>query len=330
MREHRVDGQRRRASRGCRSCCWRTAPTLVAPVARGAGGEDRPADRADASVLRPRHRRRGPGRSRLRGLRRVGGTEGGPDRAERAGRPGRHELDDRELPRVSRAASPARISRGARPRRPSVRHRDPGRPFGHRPATRGSVQSRAAVQRRRKSRAMALMLSTGHGGPRARRAWRRRSSSAPASTTARRCRKPRCIAGSTCCVLGGANSAGQGALFFARYAEHGHDHRPQADAVAGDVALSGGPHQRRRQHHRHRQLGDRGRARQQRTSSASTCAMPRRGETQTLDGQRAVHLHRRRAADRRVRPLVATDEQGFILTGADARAGRAGASSATR
>ena len=36
---------------------------------------------------------------------------------ERAGRPGRHQLADRELPRLSRAASPAPTSRGARRRR---------------------------------------------------------------------------------------------------------------------------------------------------------------------------------------------------------------------
>ena len=54
--------------------------------------------------LRPRDRRRRPGRAGGRGLRRVGGPAHGDGRARGARRPGRAVEPDRELPRLPRRA----------------------------------------------------------------------------------------------------------------------------------------------------------------------------------------------------------------------------------
>ena len=90
---------------------------LVAPSTAGAGGEGRPADAGDPAVLRRDRDRRRTGRTGERRVRRVGRAAHGARRVAGAGRTGRHQLADRELSRVSRRASPAPISRSARPRR---------------------------------------------------------------------------------------------------------------------------------------------------------------------------------------------------------------------
>ena len=88
------------------------------PVARRAGGEDRPAHAGGEAVLRPGDRRRRPVRPGRRGLRRLRGAAHADGRAGRAGRAGGDQLADRELPRL-----PLRPLR----RRPDPPRRHPGR-----------------------------------------------------------------------------------------------------------------------------------------------------------------------------------------------------------
>ena len=110
-------------------------------------------------------------------------------------------------------------------------------------------------------------------------------------------------------VLGGANSAGQGALFFARYAAKVTPDRPQADAAARDVALPRGQDQGHTEHHRCGRFRDRRRARQ-RAPGGDRRPQRRDGRNQAPRGPRAVHLHRHAAADR-----------GVLLAGCHGRAG---------
>ena len=76
--------------------------------AAGPAQPARPGERGRAEhhpgrgVLRPGHRRRRPGRARGGGVRGLGGPEDGDRRARGRRRPGRPELADRELPRLSR------------------------------------------------------------------------------------------------------------------------------------------------------------------------------------------------------------------------------------
>ena len=81
--------------------------------------EDRAADARRPADLRPRHRRRRPGRPRGGGLRRVGRPEHAARGARGARRPGGHDLANRELPRL-----PGRPVRG----RPGAARRGPGHP----------------------------------------------------------------------------------------------------------------------------------------------------------------------------------------------------------
>ena len=133
-------------------------------------------------------------------------------------------------------------------------------------------------------------------------------------------------------VLGGANSAGQGALFFARYAVAGHDHRAQAVALAGDVAVPRRPDQEHREHHGraptrksprvHGNGASRAPRRSQRHDRRDE--QPRQGNALFIFIGVAPHTDA-------FTPLVATDEKGFILTGADVRAaGQTGSSIAIR
>jgi thioredoxin reductase (NADPH) len=119
-------------------------------------------------------------------------------------------------------------------------------------------------------------------------------------------------------VLGGANSAGQGALFFARYAEHvtiivrkpklspamsqylvDRIHATDNITVIGNsevAAVHGNAHLERVD-----------------VRNAET------GETQTLDGQALFIFIGVAPRTNAFAPVVATDDQGFILTGADAK-----------
>ena len=71
-------------------------------LARRAGRARRPADDAQRRALRRGDRRRRTGGPHGRGLRGVGGAPHARLRAARSRRAGRHELADRELPRLSR------------------------------------------------------------------------------------------------------------------------------------------------------------------------------------------------------------------------------------
>ena len=95
----------------------RLAP--AGPGQRGDRGEDRAADARRPADLRPRHRRRRPGRPRGGGLRRVGRPEHAARGARGARRPGGHDLANRELPRL-----PGRPVRS----RPDATRRGPGHP----------------------------------------------------------------------------------------------------------------------------------------------------------------------------------------------------------
>ena len=115
-----------------RAACWpppggdeAELPVLVfedgddagAALAGRAGGADRPAHPGGAALLRPGDPRRRAGRAGGGGLRRVGGPADPARGAPRDGRAGRPELAHRELPGLSRRASAAPTSRGARRRR---------------------------------------------------------------------------------------------------------------------------------------------------------------------------------------------------------------------
>ena len=191
---------------------------VAGPHHAGAGRADRPADRSAAAVLRPHRRRRRPERARGRGVRRLRGSADHPDRAGCDGRAGRHQLADRELPRLPRRASPARIWRaGRRPRRAASAPRSSRRGACPRSAPRDPYRV-VALDDGAELKCYALLLATGMQVRRLEVPRRRRPSPEPASTTARRSRRPPPAGAPTWCIVGGANSAGQAALLFARYA----------------------------------------------------------------------------------------------------------------
>ena len=113
-------------------------PRAEEPVARADGRRPRThRDLRPRAGVRPRRRRRRSGGPRGRGLRRVGGAAHDRHRKRRARRPGRDELEDRELPRLSdrhlgpgarrpRTGAGAEVRRAtralARGRRPRLRH----------------------------------------------------------------------------------------------------------------------------------------------------------------------------------------------------------------
>ena len=99
-------GRRRRATR-CRRCSSRTACVLRNPRAAARRRAPRQAAVSGARRVRPRDRRRRPGRPCGGGLRRLRGAAHAPARPARARRPGRHQLAHRELSRLSRPASAA-------------------------------------------------------------------------------------------------------------------------------------------------------------------------------------------------------------------------------
>ena len=152
-------------------------PTAVHPPQRkpaGAGhsraGRRRSGNgsRAGPQRIRPRDRRRRSRWSRRCGLRRFGRAADGGDRSGGPGRPGRHHLDDRELPGLSerhqrkragdaghlpgaplRRRDPARAEpRGGRAGQPRLRGAPIGRDNGARPLGAVRGRSRLAPPRR--------------------------------------------------------------------------------------------------------------------------------------------------------------------------------------
>ena len=130
--------------------------------------------------------------------------------------------------------------------------------------------------------------------------------------------------GQDVCVVGGANSAGQGALFFSRYARHGHDAGARGQvAEPVDVAVSRRPHRRDGEH----RGGDARRGRRPCAATATSSSVALRH----VDDRRGP----RRSTRRRmfifigVAPRTETfagfvqlDDKGFILTGPDLRGAR--------
>ena len=183
-----------------------------------AGGEGGPADAGAAAVLRrDRHRRR-TGGARERRVRRVGGTAHGARRVARAGRTGGNEFDDRELSRLPGRASPAPTSRSGRRRRrgasaPSCSRRRRSSDCAGRiriaswcsPTAPNSPRTRVVITTGMTARMLDVPGARAAAGRR--RVLRR-------GDDARR----RATAAKDICIVGGANSAGQGALFFSRYA----------------------------------------------------------------------------------------------------------------
>ena len=170
---------------------------------------------AGARLLRPGHRRRRPGRPRRRGLRRLRGAAHRARRARGARRPGRPELADRELPRL-----PERPL-GRRPRPPRAR---PGAPLRRRAAD-GAARSTAleargpqrvvrARRRRASSPATACSIATGV-------AYRRLDAPGVEALDGRGVYYGASLVEAEACadqnvvVVGGANSAGQAAVFLA-------------------------------------------------------------------------------------------------------------------
>ena len=210
-------GRRRTASR---------LPVVITAGRRGAGRADRrragrpgrAGHDAVAGLLRPHRDRRRPGRPGRGGVRRLRGAAHRARRAHRDRRPGRPELPDRELPRlprrgVRRPAHRPGPAAGAQVRRRGAHHPRRGRPGG---------------QRRRRARC---------GSPTAPRSTRTPSSWPPGSPTGS-WRAPgsteltgrgvfygsalteaAACAGQDVYIVGGANSAGQAAVYLARHAK---------------------------------------------------------------------------------------------------------------
>ena len=157
----------------------------------------------------------GPGGAGRGGVRRVRGTRRPRDREPRARRPGRLELEDRELPRVPHrhlrpGAGRAGVHPGREVRR-QRRHRARGRearccerkPFAVELATGDVVRGRS--RGRRVGRAVPQAAARAAGGVRGRRRLLRR-----VRDGGQLCDDEEVV------VVGGGNSAGQAAMFLAR------------------------------------------------------------------------------------------------------------------
>ena len=128
------------------------APTSVRDVASAIYG--RPEDIDVDTVARPLHRRRRSGRPRRGGVRRLGGALDRRRRGRGDRRPGRHLVDDPQLPRLP--ARHLRHAAGAARAQPGdpVRHPLLHRLGGHRAdARRRRAAARGAHRRRRPARA---------------------------------------------------------------------------------------------------------------------------------------------------------------------------------
>ena len=165
---------------------------------------------------RPRRRRHRPGRTGGRGLRRVakGSTPSRSTRSRR--RPGRRELAHRELRRLSRTASRARISsRAPRSRRMRLGARL------NAPCEVGGLRIEQRLPRRRARRRQRDPDPRGDRRDRARGTGGSTStisnaSRARASTTPPPTSRPVPARAASVVVVGGGNSAGQAAIYLAQ------------------------------------------------------------------------------------------------------------------
>ena len=131
--------------------------TLVEPtnaeLAAMLGLSDEPVD----GDVRPRGHRRRTRRPRGRGVRRVRGPEDRADRGDHDGRPGRSQLEDRELPRLSHRRLGRRADHVGTPAGRALRRRGHHHPQGGQAAGRGQRHRahdriRGRQQRRRPGR----------------------------------------------------------------------------------------------------------------------------------------------------------------------------------
>ena len=192
---------------------------LRAPSTLRPRGRARPAHPRPAAALRPVHRRRRPGRAGRRRLRGLRGPAHGRRGAGGARRPGRAERLDRELPRVptgpvgSRPHPPGRRAGG------SVRRGDAARPRRRVVPRRGGRSGRCCFGDSGELEARALLVATGRLLPAPGGAGSGRRSPAAgvyygaSASDAAQCQDDEVL------VVGAANSAGQAALNFARYAK---------------------------------------------------------------------------------------------------------------
>ena len=187
-------------------------------VAARAGRAGRAVHHRGQPVLRPRRRRRRAGRARCRGVRRQRGPAHPARRVVGHRRPGRAEQPHRELPRLPqrglrRRAGPARPRPGG-----ALRRRDRSRAVevvDVAPSGEGRV--RALRRRRRGHRARRGPVHRGRLHPAARQPASTSSPAAASTTAPPRTRRSNC-GGEDVYIVGAANSAGQAALHFAKYA----------------------------------------------------------------------------------------------------------------
>ena len=204
------------------------------PLDRRARGGHRADHHAVGRVLRPGHRRRRPGRAGRRGLRRVRGPAHPAGRPDGDGRAGRAEQPDRELPGLPRRRLGRPADRPGSPAGREVRRRgalDPRRSPASRPAARAaSCSSPTAARSPRTPSSWPAASTTGSCPPTARTGWSGRGVYYGSAST----EGPAC-AGQHVVVVGGANSAGQAAMFFARHAARVTHRGPRAGPRALDV-----------------------------------------------------------------------------------------------
>ena len=143
-----------------------------------------------------------------------------------------------------------------------------------------------------------------------------RASTASASTSARRTSRESLCAGEEVVVVGGANSAGQAAVFLAGVARRVHDARPRHRARREHVALPDPAHRGDAEHRApHAARGSRP-SRARATSSGSRGATGRRATRRRRDPARVPDDGRR--PEHGLAPgCVALDAKGFVKTGPD-------------
>ena len=269
----------------------------------------------------------GPAGLGSRGIRRLGGPENRPHRGDHHRRAGRAQLQDRELPRISRPAS----------RAPSSPHRHAGRPSGSAPrssphakrsdwkpttqarhapsgsrtaapsaprpsswppaSTTASCESRAAGKTPMTTRATTSVAA---------------STTAPSVSDASECRDENVY------IVGGANSAGQAAMYMSREAKSVTLLVRGAVAGGVDVVLPDPADREERQDqgpHLHR--GGRTRSARTTTSPALVLENKRTGEKETVDCSRMCCFIGAEPRTEWLDGVVARDDHGFILTGPD-------------
>ena len=206
-------------SHAARCCSCRTARRWPGPIRSTLARHGRPAHAGRRAVLRPGHRRRRAGRAGRRGVRRLRGAADAARRAAGHRRAGRARARGSRTTSASRRASAARTSPGGPPAR---RGGSGAEILTAQEAT--SVRRRGPVPGGDARRRDGAVAATRCWWPPACRCggWRRPAAErltgagvyyGAALTEAANYRGEQVV------VVGGANSAGQAAMFFSRYAE---------------------------------------------------------------------------------------------------------------